>query len=83
MQELSSSEREAVFAYLTRNVEEFRPLAPYEIPLEVRQRSLIAHCALASTVNMGIANFEDPRLIPRNDIAYALATAKQYLDTIC
>ncbi len=35
LQVLSPAEREAVFAFLTRNVEEFNALAPYEIPLKV------------------------------------------------
>lgn len=35
LQVLSPAEREAVFAFLTRNVEELRALAPFEIPLKV------------------------------------------------
>ena len=35
LQELSPAEREAVFAFLSLNVEEFAALAPYEIPLKV------------------------------------------------
>jgi hypothetical protein len=35
VQELSPAEREAVFAFLSLNVEEFEALAPYEIPLKV------------------------------------------------
>jgi len=35
VQELSPAEREAVFAFLSLNVEEFEALAPFEIPLKV------------------------------------------------
>lgn len=35
-QVLSEAEMQAVFAFLTLNVEEFRPLAAFEIPLKVR-----------------------------------------------
>ena len=48
MQVLSPAEMQAVFAFLSLNVEEFSQLAPYEMPLKVRIPTNIVRILLAS-----------------------------------
>ena len=49
-QVLSPAEMQAVFAFLSLNVEEFSQLAPYEMPLKVRTLGNFARTLLVSHI---------------------------------